>query len=82
MFLGLELGKYFGTWGVSLVKVSLGALRDLMIGKGEGYLIGLSLGLPIGTLFVIYPGNSLGSLLGYVWHVNWCGTWFGACKLF
>ena len=48
MFLDLALVDYFGTWEGSLVGVSLVSLGDFMIGIGEGYLVWLSLGLPLG----------------------------------
>ena len=48
MLLGLELCNFFGIWEVSLVVVSPGTLVGLTIGTGEGYLVGLSLGIPLG----------------------------------
>ena len=60
-----------------------------MIGTGEGYLVGLSLGLPLVSPFeytnpwltVIILGksfwNSLGFLLDFIWNINWCSPWLG-----
>ena len=31
----------------------------------DGIILGMSL------------GNPLGSLLEYIWHINWCGIWLG-----
>ena len=49
MFLELALGNSFGTWYGYLVGVSLDKLARLMIVTGEGFLVGLSLGLPLGS---------------------------------
>ena len=49
IFLGLSLGNNFDTWGRSLVGVSLGAMVVFMIGTGYGSLVGLSMGLPLGS---------------------------------
>ena len=48
MLLLLALGTYFGTCVGSLVVASLDTLGGLIIGTVEGYLVGLSLGLPLG----------------------------------
>ena len=50
IFIGLKLVNSFVTWEFSLVGVSLGTLSCLMISIGEGYLAGLSLVLPLGSL--------------------------------
>ena len=66
LFLGLLFGNSFGTWEVSLVKVSLGALGGLMVGTVEGSLVGLSLVLALGSL-IEYPNPRAvltGTLLG------------------
>ena len=47
MFLGSELDNYFGIWELSLVGFQLRTLASLMIGTGERYLVGLSLGLQL-----------------------------------
>ena len=74
MFLGLELCYQFFTWEVYLVEVSLGRLSGSMIGTGEGYLVGLSLVLPLrSSLEPLNPGAQLpGTLL-----VAPSGLWFG-----
>ena len=56
MLLGLELFDYFVTRKVSLVGVSLGPMYGLMLGTGEEYLAGLSLGLLLGSPLE-YPNN-------------------------
>ena len=45
----LALGTYCGTWEVYLVIVSLGTLYVLIIGAVEGYLVGLTLVLTLGS---------------------------------
>ena len=56
-------------------------------------MVGLSLGLPLGSPFdspnPVLIGiilcmslvNTLGSLIDYIWHINWCGPWIGTVKL-
>ena len=48
MPLGLSIGNLFGTREVSLVRYPIATLVGLIIGTGEGYLVGLSPGLPPG----------------------------------
>ena len=77
MLLFWALENYFGTWEGYLVSVSLGKLAVLMIGTGEGCLVGLSLRLPLVSplespnpgadsvyLFVSLNGMVLGMSLG------------------
>ena len=58
-----------------MVRVSLGRMSGLMIGTGEGSLVGLSLGLPLGSpLEYPNPGDDLPvMLLGAP-----LGLWFGS----
>ena len=49
LFLGLALVSSFGTWELSLVGFSLGSLDGLIIVTGEGYLVGLSLQITLGS---------------------------------
>ena len=69
-----------------MVGVSLGPLTGLVIGTGEGYVVGLSLLLTLGSpldypnlgLTGIILGISLVNPLGflnYIWHISWCGPW-------
>ena len=58
-----------------------------MIGTGEGYLVELSLGIPLvppldypnpgltGIILGMSLGNPLGYLLEYIWHSNWRFKW-------
>ena len=64
--LGLENFNSFGTWEVYLVGFSLLPLAILVIGTVGGYLVGLSLVLPLGSpLESPNPGTDLpGTLLG------------------
>ena len=89
--LGLALDNYFGTWEGYLFVVSLGTLDGLMIGTGEVCLVGLSLVLLLGSppdsqnpgltgiILEMSLGNNIGSLINYIWNINWCvpriGTW-------
>ena len=67
MLLDLVRGTSFGIWERTLVGVSLVTIVWLMIGTGEGYLVGLSLVLPLGSpLESPNPGNMLGSLFGSI----------------
>ena len=71
MLLVLALFNYFGTWEGYLVGVSLGTLYVLMIGIVEGFLVCLSLKIPLGSplnspnpeLTVIILGIYLGNIL-------------------
>ena len=47
IFLDLALVNSFNTWEVFLVGVSLGSLGRFIIGNEKGYLVCLSLGLPL-----------------------------------
>ena len=65
MLILLALGNSFGTWEVYLFGVSLDTLAGLMIGTGEGSLVGLSMGLPLGSpLESQNPGDEISSLFG------------------
>ena len=75
MLIGLVLINSFGKWEGLFVEVSLGTPDRLMIGTVEGYLIGLSLVISLGSpLESPNPGSDLpGILLGA--HL---GLWFGS----
>ena len=47
MLLGFEFDSYFGTWEGSLVLFLLDTLAGLIIDTKEGYLVDLSLELPL-----------------------------------
>ena len=75
IFLDLALVNSFNTWEVFLVGVSLGSLGGFMIGNEKGYLVCLSLGLPlVSPVEYRNPGDVLpGTLLG-----GPLGLWFGS----
>ena len=64
-----------------------------MIGTGEWYLVGLSLGVLIwslldspnpgltGIILDMSLSNPLGSLIDYIWHINWYAPWIGTWKV-
>ena len=82
MLLRLALDNSLGTWEGYLVVVLLGILDGLIIGNGEGYLVGLLQVLPIRSpyespnpvLTVIILGtslrNSLRSLFDSILYIN------------
>ena len=92
MLLRLALGNYFGPWEGYLVVISLGRLDGFIIGTGEGYLVGLSLVVSLGSPFespnhvltVIILGTSLrnsrGCLLDSIWYINCYGPCIGTWK--
>ena len=49
ILVGLALVNSFGTWELYLVVIPLSTLDGLMIGAVELSLVGLSLGLPLGS---------------------------------
>ena len=67
-------------------------MAGLMIVTGEGSLVGLSLGITLGSPFeypntgltgiilVISLVNPLGSLFDSIWNINWCVPWLVTCK--
>ena len=64
IFLGLVLSNSFCTWKVFFVGVLIGTLSDFIIDAVEGYLVGLSLGLPLRSpLEYINPGSDLPGML-------------------
>ena len=64
MLLGLDIFNSFVTWEVYLVGVSLVPLDLLIIVTGEGYLVVLSLVIPLGYLLeYTNPGADLPSTL-------------------
>ena len=75
MLLGLTLGNSFGTCEGYLVRVSLITMYVFIIITGEGYFLGLSMGLPLGyQLESPDPVAELSvTLLGA--HI---GLWFGS----
>ena len=75
IFLGLALCNSFGIREGYLVGISIGTLVGLMIGNGEVSLVGLSLGLTLGSpLDSPNPGAELpGTLMGVP-----LGFWFGS----
>ena len=75
IFLDLELFNSFGTWKVYLVGFLLRTMDGLMIGTGEGSLVGLSLVLPL-----VYPLESpnTGSELYDTLLGSPLGLWFGS----
>ena len=65
MLILLALVNSFGTWEVYLFGVSLDTLSGLIIGTGEGSLVGLSMGLPLGSpLESQNPGDEISYLFG------------------
>ena len=72
---GLAYGNYFASRGGYLVGVSLGTLSGLAIVPGEGFLVGLSLVLPLGYLLE-YPNH--GSDITDTLLVAPLELWFGS----
>ena len=70
MLLGMALFNYFVTWEGYLVGVSFGPLDRFMIVTGKVYLVGLSLGLPLGyQLESPNPGRFA------IWHADSNTSW-------
>ena len=86
-------GLIIGTSGVYFVGISLILSIVFALGMTRrnplGYLLEYKNPVAViyylfGYLVVINPevsiGNPLGSLLDYIWNVNWCGPWLGYWK--